>query len=98
MTEQELASSWPDLAVLVTELRGIDRALADRLVDAVQYSSTSGEIYAGVGNALYENRRLRAQLTPSGMQAWQRVMAGVGRAFGRPPFLEWLTHLFRSDK
>jgi hypothetical protein len=33
----------------VIELRRIDAALADRLVNAVQYSSTSGEIYSGVG-------------------------------------------------
>jgi len=40
MTDEELQSSWPDLAAVVSELRRIDAALADRLVNAVQYSST----------------------------------------------------------
>jgi len=83
MTDQELHSSWPDLGTVVAELRRIDAALADRLVNAVQYSSTSGEIYAGVGNALYENRSLKKKLSPSAAQAWRRVMGDVGRTFGR---------------
>jgi hypothetical protein len=95
MTDEELHSSWPDLGAVVAELRRIDAPLADRLVNAVQYSSTSGEIYSGVGNALYENRRLRQQLSAEGTRAWQRVMADVGRAFGRPPFLEWVVSLLK---
>ena len=95
MTDEELRSSWPDLALVVIELRRLHHAaLADRLVNAVQYSSTSGEIYSGVGNALFENRSLRKALSPAGVQAWRRVMADVGRAFGRPPFFEWLANLF----
>ena len=94
MTDEDLQSSWPDLGAVVIELRRVDASLADRLVNAVQYASTSGEIYSTVGNALYENRVLRKKLSPSGVRAWQRVMADVGRAFGRPPFLEWVASLF----
>jgi hypothetical protein len=47
MTDEELQTSWPDLGAVVAELRRIDATLADRLVDAVQYSSTSGELYSG---------------------------------------------------
>ena len=42
----------------------VDGGLADRLVDAVQYSSTSGEVYAGIGNALHQSRALRKKLSP----------------------------------
>ena len=95
MTDEELHSSWPDLARVVIELRRLKHAaLADRLVNAVQYSSTSGEIYSGVGNALHEHRALRGQLSAAGVDAWKQVMADVGRAFGRPPFFEWLAGLF----
>jgi hypothetical protein len=65
MTDEQLRSSWPDLGTVV----------ADRLVDAVQYSSTSGESYCGVGNLLFENRSRRKKLSPPGVRAWQRVMA-----------------------
>jgi hypothetical protein len=37
-------------------------ALADRLADRVQYASTSGEIFNGVGAVLYEHRGLRGRL------------------------------------
>ena len=95
MTDEELQSTWPDLGALVSELRRLEHgALADRLVDAVQYASTSGEIYSGVGNALYAHRALRKQLSAAGLDAWKRVMADVGRAFGHPPFLEWLRSVF----
>jgi len=62
MNDEELQSSWPDLGAVVIELRRFDGGLADRLVDAVQYSSTSGEIYAGIGNALHEQQALRKRL------------------------------------
>lgn len=90
MTDEDLQSSWPDLGAVVIELRRVEPSLADRLVNAVQFASTSGEIYSAVGNALYEKRALRKKLSPSGVEAWQRVMAAAGRAFGRPPFREWL--------
>lgn len=80
MTDEELRSSWPDLAAVVMELRDLEHtALADRLVNAVQYSSTSGEIYSGVGNALYQHRALRKQLSAEGVDAWKRVMAQIER-------------------
>ena len=79
MTDEELQLSWPDLGALVLEVRRIDSQLADRLVNAVQYSSTSGEIYSGVGSALEESRALRKKLSPSGVQAWRRVMTNVDR-------------------
>ena len=95
MTDEELHSSWPDLGRVVIELRRLQHAaLADRLVNAVQYSSTSGEIHSGVGNALHEHRALRKQLSAPGVRAWKSVMAEVRRAFGRPPFLEWIAGLF----
>ena len=76
MTDEELQSSWPDLAAVVIELRRLGHAaLADCLVNAVQYSSTSGEIYSGVGNPLHQHRTLRKQLSAEGAKAWQRVIA-----------------------
>jgi hypothetical protein len=80
MTDQQLQSSWPDLGALVIELRRLQQgALADRLVECVQYSSTSGEIYAGVGHALHENRALAKRLSGPGADAWQRVVADIKR-------------------
>ena len=79
MSDEDLQSSWPDLGALVIELRRVEPSLADRLVNAVQYASTSGEIYAGVGSALYENRALRKKLAASAVEAWGRVMADIDR-------------------
>jgi hypothetical protein len=84
MTDAELAASWPELGTLVAELRHSDEgALADQLVDRVQYASTSGEIYNGVGAVLYEHRGLRERLSAAGAAAWDSVMDDVERACGR---------------
>lgn len=97
MTDEELQSTWRDVAIVAAELRRIDQSsLANRLVKSVQSASTSGEIYSDVGNALYEHRALRKQLSPAGVAAWKRVMADVGRAFGRAPFLEWAAGLWKE--
>jgi hypothetical protein len=83
MTDAQLAASWPGLGALVAELRRIDEgALAKLLVDRVQYASTSGEIFNGVGAALLEHRSVRNRLRVAGAAAWDGVMDDVERACG----------------
>jgi hypothetical protein len=83
MTDAELAASWPELGALVAVLRhSNEAALADRLVERVQYASTSGEIFNGVGAVLFEHRGLRERLSAAGAAAWDSVMDDVERAGG----------------
>ena len=86
MTDAELASTWPKLGALVSELRRLERAeLADRLVNSVPYASTSGEIYCDVGNAL----------SSTAGAAWEDVMEDIERAYGMPRFFRWLFRMWR---
>ena len=96
MTDSELASTWPNLGALVSELRRLERAeLADRLVNSVPYASTSGEIYCDVGNALTEHRAVRRSLSRAAGAAWEDVMEDIERAYGMPRFFRWLFRMWR---
>jgi hypothetical protein len=96
MTDAELAASWPALGSLVAALRQQGHAdFANRLVDRVQYASTSGEIYNGVGNALTENRRLRRSLDTPANDAWESTMEDIERAYNMPRPMRWLMRLWR---
>jgi hypothetical protein len=96
MTDAELAATWPNLGTLVSELRRLKRAeLADRLVDSVQYASTSGEIYNGVGNALTEHRGVRRSLSTPASTAWEAVIEDIERAYGMPGVMRWLMRMWR---
>lgn len=90
MTDAELREWWPDLGIVVQELRRADQAdVADRLVDAVRAGSTSGEILNGVGVVLRDHRALRRRLGDSGASAWDAVIADVYRAYPVARFAEW---------
>ena len=96
MTDAELASTWPNLGALVSELRRHERVeLADRLVNGVQYASTSGEIYSDVGNALTEQRAVRRSLSSAARAAWEGVMEDIERAYGGPALMRWLFRMWR---
>ena len=96
MTDAELGVSWPELGALVSELRRQGHAeLADRLIDRVQYASTSGEIYNGVGSTLLQNRAVRRSLGRSGNAAWEAVMESIEKAYGMPRPMRWLMRLWR---
>ena len=80
MTDDELRASWPELGRLVAALRAQGQGdLASRLVDRVQYASTSGEIYNGVGNELMQHKALRRALDQAGSAAWGQVMKDIER-------------------
>ena len=97
MTDAELRDSWPDLGIVVAELRATDRAkLADLLIDKVLYASTSGEIYNGVGHPLYEQRALRKTLSLDGSAAWDRVMDRIERLYGGINLGHWLARQWRK--
>lgn len=96
MTDAELQAWWPDLGIVVADLRRIDRpAVADLLLDAVRAGATSTEILGGVGVVLREHRALRSQLTDSARSAWDAVMADVNRAFPGLRLAEWFARLTR---
>ena len=97
MTDAELRDSWPDLGIVVAELRATDRAtLADLLIGKVLYASTSGEIYNGVGHLLYEQRALRKTLSLDGSAAWDRVMDRIERLYGGINLGHWLARQWRK--
>lgn len=93
MTDAELRAWWPDLGLVVTELRRLDHAdEAGRLHDAVAAGATSSEILGSVGVVLLHARALRSQLDIQSRASWDRVMANINRAY--PPtfrFNHWLT-------
>ena len=95
MTDDELRASWPELGALVAALRPHHPELASRLLDCVQYASTSGEIYNGVGNALWENRGVRKSLGRAGNTAWEQVMDDIERAYKMPRPMRWLMRMWR---
>ncbi|MBV9190782.1 MAG: hypothetical protein JO292_06165 [Betaproteobacteria bacterium] len=83
MTDEDLRAIWPELGMLIGELRSTHSELPQRLVDSVQYASTSGEIYSGVGNALWQNKAVPKALSSSAygmsgpmrwiMRMWRRI-------------------------
>lgn len=73
-----METAWSELDALVQELRRHgENAVADALVDAERYASTSGEILAGIGLVLKQHAGLRAGLGDSGRAAWDGVEAAV---------------------
>ena len=96
MTDAELEADWPDLDIVVRELRALNRAeLADHLIDKVLYASTSGEIYNGVGATLYEHRAVRKTLSIEGSAAWDRVIDRIERIYGGINLGHWLARQWR---
>lgn len=95
MTDDELRASWPELGALVGELRSSHSELARRLVDSVQYASTSGEIYNGVGNALWQNKAVRKSLSRSARASWEAVISDIDRAYGMPGPMRWFMKMWR---
>lgn len=96
MTDAEVQTWWPDLGVVLTELRRIDRsASADLLVDAVRSGATSGEILGSIGAVLRDHRELRSRLSDSAAHAWDSVMADVQRAFPGSRLTQHLARLGR---
>lgn len=96
MADAELQTWWPDLGIVVTELRRIERAgVADALADAVRAGATSGEILDGIGVVLRDHGALRSQLSDSAAKAWDAVMADVHRAYPGARLGHWLARLKR---
>jgi hypothetical protein len=97
MTDAELEADWPDLGIVVRELRAMNRAeLADRLIGNVLYASTSGEIYNNVGHTLHEHRALQKTLSPDGSAAWDRVIDRIERIYGGINLGHWLARQWRK--
>jgi len=97
MSDAELARDWPDLGIVVHELRAAHRGeLADRLIGNVLYASTSGEIYNNVGHTLYEQRALRRTLSLEGSAAWDRVIDRIERIYGGINLGHWLARQWRK--
>jgi len=96
VTDQEVRAAWAALGGLLAQLREQGHAtLADRLVDRVQYASTSGEIYSGVGNALWDSRATRKSLDPGGKAAWEQVLEDIDRAYKMPRPMRWIMRMWR---
>ena len=95
MTDHELQTWWPDLGVVVAELRHLNHAdQADRLLDAVAAGATSSEILGLIGIVLVHSRALRSELDSQTKASWDRVMNDINRAY--PPtfrFNHWLAQL-----
>ena len=90
ITDADLRNSWPDLAIVVAELRRIERSeVADQLVGAVSIASSSSEILGGVGVVLRDRRALRTRLSEPGKRAWNLVIADVHRAYPLSRLREW---------
>jgi hypothetical protein len=90
-------TGWPELDTLVTELRERDCVqLADKLVDAVSYASTSGEIYNNVGATLLAHRAQRKVLSAGGAAAWDKVLDHVDRLYGPARLGDWLARRWRN--
>ena len=84
MTDHELQTWWPDLGVVVAELRHLNHAdQADRLLDAVAAGATSSEILGLIGIVLVHSRALRSELDSQTKASWDRVMNDINRAY--PP-------------
>jgi len=91
VTDDQLDRWWPDLGMVVAELRRAGQSdAADRLLDAVGIATTSGEILDGVGVVLRERRAFRSQLSDAAARAWDAVMTDVDKAFPAAKPLQWL--------
>lgn len=94
MTDDELEDYWPELGVLVKELRRINQpAVADNLVSAFLTGSSSSEVVGGIGIILRDHRDLRPQLGDPAIAAWDAIMDNVGRILRESKFAQWLDRL-----
>lgn len=94
MTDDELQKHWPELGVVVTELRRIGQpAVADMLVEAARSGVSSSEILGNIGIVLRDHSALRSRLDYPAINAWDSIMADVGRAFRGSKFARWLARL-----
>ena len=94
MTDSELSKWWPDLGIVVAELRRSGQpAVADLLVDAVRAGATSSEILGGVGAVLHDHRALRSRLGRPVAGARGAVMGDVHRAFPALRLTHWLARM-----
>lgn len=94
MTDDELQKHWPELGVVVTKLRRIGQpAVADMLVEAARSGLSSSEILGNIGIVLRDHNTLRSRLDDPAINAWDSIMADVGRAFRGSKFARWLTRL-----
>lgn len=94
MTDDELKTQWPELNTVVTALRRIGQhAVADKLVEAARTGTTSSGIIGEIGIVLRDHRLLRSQLDHPTLDAWDAIMADVGRAFRGSKFAQWLARL-----
>jgi hypothetical protein len=82
MTDDQLDRWWPDLAIVVAELRRADQSdAAGLLLDAVRSGSTASEILGGVGAVLRERRAFRSRLRDAAARSWDAVMTDVEKAY-----------------
>lgn len=96
MTDDELKNCWPELGVIVVELRLINQpAVADKLVAAFLAGSTSSEVVGGIGIILRDHRALRPQLSNLAIDAWDAIMADITRTLRGSKFAQWLDQLTR---
>jgi len=96
MTDDELKKCWPELGIVVAELRRIGQVdVADKLVNAFLSGTASSEIVGHIGLLLRDHYTLRPQLSDSTLNAWDAIMADVSRAFRGSKFAQWLARLSR---
>ncbi|MCX5850314.1 MAG: hypothetical protein NTW65_12845 [Deltaproteobacteria bacterium] len=96
MTDTELQKWWPELGVVVMELRCIGQSdVADLLVEAVLRMGSSSEILGGIGVVLRDYRPLRFGLSNNAKRAWDAVMSDVYRAFPSLIISHWIYWLTR---
>ncbi len=94
MRDTELLQWWPDLGVLVRELRRIGRAdLADKLVAAVQAGAFSDEILGNIGLILRDQFALRSQLDDAATNAWDAILTDIYQAFPGSRLSHWSARL-----
>ncbi len=94
MTDAELQAWWPALGTVAAELRRTSHsAVADQLGDAVRGGATSGEILAGIGVVLRDQRALRSGLSDDAARAWDADMADVNRAYPGSRLSRWFARL-----
>lgn len=94
MTDTELQAWWPDLGLVVVELRRTQQSdIADTLIDTVSAGCSSSEILGGVGAVLHQNRALQSRLSNPAVAAWRAVMSDVYRAFPGLKLRNWFMKL-----
>lgn len=94
MTDEELQAWWPDLGLVVIELRRNQQTvIADALIDTVNAGCCSSEILGGVGAVLHRNRGLQSRLSNPAVAAWRAVMSDVYRAFPDLRLRHWFMKL-----